>query len=360
MPGPSGGLVGPVRLCIIATTPEAMGPIVDTEWLKDFLMLSSTLNFSRAAAMRNLTQPTFSRRIRQLEQWLGGPLVDRTVFPVALTREGVEFRRAAEEIVQALYRERDLARGVSHPKRAFVSLAMVQTIATSFFPFWIAQVEQSLGPLRTSVQSGSIYDCFEALASQACDIVLSYNSRAGAVPTTGYVSIKVAEEQLMPVSTPDEVGRSVFDLDAASKRPIPYLGFSGHAYLAGLVRNIIEAQPSPPSLDLCFESALAASLKAMALAGRGIAWLPYHSVKEEIETGRLVAAGSARWMLPLEIRAYRASDDEGRDQVKRLWASIAGSEPLRCHAPSAQDEEPARHSDTSDRNIRLRRRRAVK
>ncbi len=332
---------------------------MDTEWLKDFLMLSSTLNFSRAAAMRNLTQPTFSRRIRQLEQWLGGELVDRTVFPVALTPEGIEFRRAAEEMVQALYRERDLARGVTRPKRAFVSLAMVQTIATSFFPHWIVKVEQSLGPLRTTVQGGSIYDCFEALAAQSCDIVLSYNSRAGAVPTNGYVSVRVADELLMPVCTPGPAGLPDFDLDTENNRPIPYLGFSGHAYLAGLVRNIMEAQPRSPSLDLCFESSLAASLKAMALAGRGVAWLPHYSVKDEIETGRLVAAGGPRWTLPLEIRAYRSSDDEGRDQVRRLWTCIVEQEPLSSRGAD-REESGAQDGGKADRPIRLRRRRLSK
>jgi DNA-binding transcriptional LysR family regulator len=333
---------------------------VETEWLKDFLMLSSTLNFSRAAAMRNLTQPTFSRRIQQLELWLGGALVDRTVFPVALTSEGVEFRRAAEEIVQALYRERDLARGVARPKRAFVSFAMVQTIATSFFPLWLTDVEEKLGPLRASVQGGSIYDCFEALAAQSCDIVFSYNSKAGAVVPNGYASIKIADEQLMPVSAPHAAGGPCFDLDAQNSRPIPYLGFSSHAYLANLVESILRAQPHLPSLDLCFESALAASLKAMALAGRGVAWLPHYSVKDELSAGLLVAAGTGRWVLPLEIRAYRSPDESARAQLQQLWAHIRDSTPFQCQSPIEHDHAARTDLKQPDRRIRLKSRKGSK
>jgi DNA-binding transcriptional LysR family regulator len=327
---------------------------LDTEWLKDFLMLSSTLNFSRAAAMRNLTQPTFSRRIQQLELWLGAALVDRTVFPVALTREGIEFRRAAEDMVQALYRERDLARGITRPKRAFVSFAMVQTIATSFFPIWLSRVEESLGSLRTSVQGGSIYECFEALSSESCDVVFSYNSRAGVVVPNGYPSMKVADEQLMPVSVPAAAGGARFDLDAENNRPIPYLGFSGQAYLASLVESILEVQPSAPSLDLCFESALAASLKAMALAGRGVAWLPHFSVKHELLTGQLVAAGSGRWVLPLEIRAYRSSNESNREQIRRLWAHIHASIPFQCHSPVNPDASSGSIAAPSRRRMQLK------
>ncbi len=329
---------------------------MDTEWLEDFLMLSTTLNFSRAAEMRHLTQPTFSRRIQQLELWLGAALVDRTVFPVALTREGSEFRRAAEELVQALYRERDLARGVARPKRAFISFAMVQTIATSFFPTWLAQVESSLGAFRTSVQGGSIYDCFEALASQSCDIVFSYNAAAGAVLTDdkSYKSIKIADEYLIPVSAPRSDHTPCFSLDAKNDRPIPYLGFSNHAYLARLVESVLQRQPDLPALDLCFESALAAALKGMAVAGRGVAWLPYYSVREEFETGQLVAAGKGRWVLPLEIRAYRPSDGPGREQVQRLWTHMVGSKPFQSDCPVAYDDSAATAGPKSVHPIRLK------
>ena len=43
-------------------------------WLEDFLMLADTLNFSRAAELRHVTQPAFSRRIRALEGWVGADL----------------------------------------------------------------------------------------------------------------------------------------------------------------------------------------------------------------------------------------------------------------------------------------------
>jgi DNA-binding transcriptional LysR family regulator len=36
-------------------------------WFEDYLALAETLNFSRAAELRNITQPAFSRRIRALE-----------------------------------------------------------------------------------------------------------------------------------------------------------------------------------------------------------------------------------------------------------------------------------------------------
>jgi hypothetical protein len=50
---------------------------MELAWIEDFLALSSTLNFTRAASMRNLTQPIFSRRVRNLELWMRAILVAR-------------------------------------------------------------------------------------------------------------------------------------------------------------------------------------------------------------------------------------------------------------------------------------------
>jgi DNA-binding transcriptional LysR family regulator len=51
-------------------------------WFEDYLALAETLNFSRAAELRHVTQPAFSRRIRALEAGSAQPClpVRRTVW----------------------------------------------------------------------------------------------------------------------------------------------------------------------------------------------------------------------------------------------------------------------------------------
>ena len=49
--------------------------------------------------MKGLSQPTLSRQIRDLEEELGQQLLIRKSHRVALTPEGVLFRKRAEEII---------------------------------------------------------------------------------------------------------------------------------------------------------------------------------------------------------------------------------------------------------------------
>src|SRR5437899_7410544 len=58
-----------------------MGPgnrPLDLEWLEDFLALADSGNFSRAAQVRAIAQPAFSRHIKSLEEWVGVDLFDRS------------------------------------------------------------------------------------------------------------------------------------------------------------------------------------------------------------------------------------------------------------------------------------------
>ncbi|MGB7318893.1 MAG: LysR family transcriptional regulator, partial [Planktotalea sp.] len=64
---------------------------MDLNWLGDFECLARTLNFTRAATERNITQSAFSRRIKALESWVGAPLINRAHYPVQLTDAGAQF-----------------------------------------------------------------------------------------------------------------------------------------------------------------------------------------------------------------------------------------------------------------------------
>ena len=82
---------------------------MDTNWLEDFVSFARSLNFTKAAAERNITQSAYSRRIKSLETWLGVELIDRKTFPATLSPAGDEFLPTAKN---ALYNDIPLIFGV--------------------------------------------------------------------------------------------------------------------------------------------------------------------------------------------------------------------------------------------------------
>lgn len=148
---------------------------MEINWIEDFMTLCVTRNFSRAAETRNVSQPAFSRRIRNLEYWVGTPLLDRSVFPIALTPAGEAFRKRAEDVLRSLQYAREEARGMVARPDEVISFASLHTLGINFFPRWLTGIEAALGRLKTRVLPDNLSGCVEALISGSCDVMLCYS-----------------------------------------------------------------------------------------------------------------------------------------------------------------------------------------
>ena len=73
---------------------------------------------------------------------------------------------------------------------------------------------------------------------------------------------------------------------------------------------------------------MAEGLKAMALEGHGLAFLPVSSVRKELKARRLVpAAPSGSFELTMDVRIYRERPEAARHTkpgVQALWDHLQG------------------------------------
>ncbi len=74
---------------------------MDIRQLNYLVALAREKHFTRAAEACNITQPTLSARIRQLEDELGVPIVERGQRYIGLTREGATVLKWAQVILDA-------------------------------------------------------------------------------------------------------------------------------------------------------------------------------------------------------------------------------------------------------------------
>ena len=107
------------------------------------------------------------------------------------------------------------------------------------------------------------------------------------------------------------------------KSAVPYLAYDSTSFLGQVMKVFLNRQRGSLHLAQCYEDALAEGLKAMALEARGLTWLPESIVRETVEAGKLVRAGSRDWDVPLEIRIYRYSE-RLRPTATDLWTFLQG------------------------------------
>ncbi|MCD7757297.1 MAG: LysR family transcriptional regulator [Clostridiales bacterium] len=83
---------------------------METDYLKEFIVLSETGNYLQAAEELFIAQSSLSKHIKALEIELGVPLFNRTPRKVELTSYGKSFLKCAQQIVDIQYSfQRDLA-----------------------------------------------------------------------------------------------------------------------------------------------------------------------------------------------------------------------------------------------------------
>jgi LysR family hydrogen peroxide-inducible transcriptional activator len=94
-----------------------------------FLAVAQELNFSRAAEKCNVSQPSLSRAIQQLEGELGGPLFHRERHLTHLTELGEMVRPHLETVYEAAVKAKRLSQDISEQKRVPLKLGIMSTIS---------------------------------------------------------------------------------------------------------------------------------------------------------------------------------------------------------------------------------------
>jgi LysR family transcriptional regulator, hypochlorite-specific transcription factor HypT len=301
---------------------------METKWLEDFVSLAETRSFSRSAQLRHVTQPAFSRRIQALEAWAGVDLVDRSMFPTRLTPAGETFLAQAVEILGALQSTRNLLRSHQASAGDVIDFAVPHSLAFAFFPQWLLELRQGLPGLKCRLTALNVHDAVLKLTEGHCDLLLAYHHPLQPLELAPgrYEMLSLGEETLAPYSRPNSEGQALFHLPGSATQRVPFLGYAPGAYLSRLVEQILKQAPRPAVLDTIYETDMAEGLKAMALEGHGLAFLPASSVRKEVRARRLVSAGeSPDWALTMDVRIYRERPTVAkrvRPGVEALWTHL--------------------------------------
>ncbi|MBQ0935348.1 LysR substrate-binding domain-containing protein [Ideonella paludis] len=297
---------------------------MDTKWLEDFVSLAETRSFSRSAQLRHVTQPAFSRRIQALEAWAGIDLVDRSSYPTRLTAAGETFHAQALEILGSLQATRNMMRSHQVGGQDMIEFAVPHTLAFTFFPHWLMDLRQKFGEVKTRLIALNVHDAVMRLTEGGCDLLIAYHHATHPLQLSPdrYEMLTLGQETLAPYTKADASGQPMFRMPGSPRTPVPLLSYASGAYMARLVEQIIKHAATPPHLDPIYETDMAEGLKAMALEGHGLAFLPASSVRKELRAKRLVAAGSSDYEITMEVRIYRERPESarhGKPAVQELW-----------------------------------------
>ncbi len=297
---------------------------MNLSWLEDFLALAESGNFSRAAEQRHMTQPAFSRRIRALEEWLGVALFDRGSHPVTLTEAGQWLRTSAGEVLTRVARLPDEPQTGAGAGSATLRFAATHALSLTFLPTWLRSLETrtTIGPIQ--LVSAVAANCEALMVQGRVQFLLCHVHplAPGRLDAEAFRSTAIGADTLVPVCAPGPKGKPRYPLARGAAR-VPLLAYSPESGLGRVVRALRAEALEKLNAEPVFTAHLATLLKAMALEGRGVAWLPQSLIADEVGQRRLIEAGPATWRIPIEIRLFRRQAAE-LPAAEAFWRAAGG------------------------------------
>jgi LysR family hydrogen peroxide-inducible transcriptional activator len=250
--------------------------------LRYFNALARHGHFGRAAEACAISQPALSMQIKELEEALGGVLLERNARQVALTKFGEEAARRVRDILRSVDELGDYARASQDRLAGRLRIGMIPTIAPYLLPKVIGNLTRMHPELDIHVRETLTPKLIEELAEGRLDAAI--------------VALPVSEPSLVEVALFSEhflLVRPGEDKDT----PVPgrkmlramrlLLLEEGHCFRDQAL-SFCNMQSSPPREVL--DASSLSTLVQMVSAGIGVTLIPEMAVAVETRSASVSVA----------------------------------------------------------------------
>ncbi|MCL5777566.1 LysR substrate-binding domain-containing protein [Limibaculum sp. FT325] len=286
------------------------------EWLEDILAVAETGSFSEAAERRHLTQSAFSRRIQNIEDFVGVELFDRTRKPVQL-RPTTELQH--DQILRLVGTLRQLVEDLRRGERIAANRIVVasqHSLTAAMAPGLVRRVQERQGDIYIRLRSANLDECFALLLSRQAEVALVYGLPDETLTiAAGYIqTIAIGTDRLIPVCRPDVTPKGWPD-----GSELPYIAYPGDVFFGQVIdREILPTLRRMASPVPRVETALAFAMLELAAAGLGIAWVPASLAAERIAAGRLADLSDRLPACQLNVMGVRLTGEPGKAE-RAVW-----------------------------------------
>jgi LysR family transcriptional regulator, hypochlorite-specific transcription factor HypT len=291
------------------------------EWLDDILAVAETGSFSEASERRHLTQSAFSRRIQNIEDYVGVDLFDRTRKPVQLRQTTQDQRdqiaRLATELRQLIT---DLRRGDRKTSNRIV-IASQHALTTALTPAILDRIRHSNADIFVRLRSANLDDCFALLLSRQADIAIAYRLPGQEHPISGeYIeTATVGSDRLIPVIAANAAHRLN---DRFASGDLPYIAYPSEVFLGRVMQEVVLPAIGRMAAPVAkAETALTHAAIEMAAVGVAVAWVPQTLAAARIGSGGLLDLSATLPSVPLDVTAVRLLATAGPVEAE-IWSLI--------------------------------------
>lgn len=240
-------------------------------------------SFTRAAQVLNLTQPSVTKQISALEDHLGADLFSRQGKQVHVTPTGEIVYEYARQIVHMVRQCEGVVAEMKAPGSGHIRIGSVGLIGLVTLPDLLAEFGARYPLVKFSVKTGNNQETSAMLLHGEVDLALVTTP----VADDRLDVRRLFDDPLLLVASPENrlgLGR---DLGLSDLTQIPMVTYRKGTRFRAFVDQVMSQLGVAANITMEFDNHEA--VVKMVKLGFGVAFTPLSAVREEIDTGRLVA-----------------------------------------------------------------------
>ncbi|MFI3244988.1 MAG: hydrogen peroxide-inducible genes activator [Ferrimonas sp.] len=263
------------------------------------VQLHQEQNFNRAAKACHVSQSTLSSGIQNLEEQLGGQLIERDHKSFMFTALGEDVVTRSRHLLSQVQEMTDLARSAGEPMAGTIRLGCIPTIAPFLLNRVVKTSQQQFPELSLLLREDTTENLIAALGNGELDLLLL----ALPIDTSGFHSMKVGVDPFKLVAHKDQPLSGVdLEYDDMPDQSIFLLQrehcITGHAISACNLKNSAKINP--------FAATSLHTLVQMVDSKLGTTFLPEMAIDAGILNGT-------------ELVAYQPQGSEPYREIGLVW-----------------------------------------
>lgn len=246
---------------------------VTVKHLRYFEALARHGHFGRAADACSISQPALSVQMKELENLLGAPLIERSARQIRLTALGAALAERARDILRAVDELEDLARASHSPLAGRFRIGVIPTIAPYLLPALVTALAGRYPDLDVRPREAVTRTLIDDLIDGRLDAAIV----ALPVSEPALHEEPLFEEEFVLVRHRDDANKPVPSREALREMRLLLLE-EGHCFRGQALSFCNLASPAPRDL---MEGSSLSTLVQMVGAGIGVTLIPEMAVAIE-------------------------------------------------------------------------------
>lgn len=291
--------------------------------LTTFVTVIAEGSMTAAADKLYLTQPAVSQQIRNLEEDLGVELLVRGVRQIKATPQGEVLYEYAKKIIHLTQQAEIAIKSIGNQMKGHLRIGTLNSIGLQLMSPIVGRLMRHNPDLMLKVEYDTGEELIKAFKKSAYDIIIlpDVKSEFNSELENCEQKFLLKEEMWLVGSSKDE--KMPNQIQAKDLGSFPLVNFTEEF---PRFNQLLAEKIAGSSAHAIFESSNVGTLKRVIESGLGWGFLPAHSIKKQVRSGRLNRVYVKDLQYELDLMFYYKKNSESKALVEVFFQTLSQQE----------------------------------